>query len=116
MREQIAMNKAMKFVILMGIVSLFADMTYEGARSITGPYLGMLGASAAVVGFTAGLGEFLGYGFRFVSGYFADKTGRYWSIAIIGYILNLAAVPLLALTGHWWTAGLLIILERAGKG
>ncbi len=107
---------AMKFVVLMGIVSLFADMTYEGARSITGPYLGTLGASAAMVGFVAGFGEFLGYGFRLISGYFSDKTTRYWLIAIIGYIINLAAVPLLALTNHWWTAGLLIILERTGKG
>jgi len=107
---------AMKFVIMMGIVSLFADMTYEGARSITGPYLGTLGASAAMVGLIAGFGEFLGYGFRLISGYFSDTTQRYWLIAIIGYIVNLAAVPLLALTGHWWTAGLLIIAERAGKG
>src|SRR5262245_4949337 len=107
---------AVRFIVALGIVSLFADMTYEGARSITGPYLGMLGASAAVVGFTAGLGEFLGYALRLVSGYFIDKTGRYWPIAIIGYTINLSAVPLLALAGHWWIAGLLIILERAGKG
>lgn len=115
-QKDIHKSVAMKFVILMGIVSMFADMTYEGARSITGPYLEILGASAAVVGFTAGFGEFLGYGLRLVSGYFSDKTGRYWPIAIFGYILNLAAVPLLALAGHWWFAGLLIILERAGKG
>lgn len=109
-------SSALHFVILMGVVSLFADVTYEGARSITGPYLDFLGASAAIVGFVAGFGEFLGYGMRLISGYFSDRTGRYWPIAIIGYIVNLAAVPLLALTGHWWIAGLLIILERAGKG
>lgn len=112
----ISKASAVKFVILMGIVSMFADMTYEGARSITGPYLGTLGASAAVVGFVAGFGEFLGYGLRLVSGYLSDRTGRYWPIAIIGYIINLSAVPLLALAGHWWVAGLLIIIERAGKG
>lgn len=100
----------------MGIVSMFADMTYEGARSITGPFLGTLGASAAIVGFVAGFGEFLGYGLRLFSGRYSDRTHRYWFIAITGYIINLAAVPLLALTGHWWTASLLIILERAGKG
>ncbi|WP_232051929.1 MFS transporter [Aquicella siphonis] len=106
----------MKFVLLMGIVSLFADMTYEGARSITGPYLGTLGANAVMVGFIAGLGEFIGYGFRLFSGFFSDKTGRYWPVAITGYVINLAAVPLLAWAGQWWTAGFLIILERAGKG
>jgi MFS family permease len=114
--KDISKSAALKFVVLMGMVSLFADMTYEGARSITGPYLGMLGASAAVVGFVAGLGEFLGYGLRLASGYVADRTGRYWPVAIFGYIINLAAVPLLALAGHWWVAGLLIVIERAGKG
>jgi len=116
MLKDISKLSALKFVVLMGVVSLFADMTYEGARSITGPYLGSLGASAAIVGFVAGFGEFLGYGLRLVSGYFSDKTGKLWTIAIIGYVVNLLAVPLLALAGNWWVAGLLIVIERAGKG
>lgn len=107
---------AFKFVILIGIVSLFADVTYEGARSLTGPYLDFLGASAATVGFVAGFGEFFGYGMRFISGYFSDRTGRYWPITIMGYLINLAAVPLLALAGNWWVASMLMIMERAGKG
>lgn len=105
----------MRFVVLLGIVSLFADMTYEGARSITGPYLGALGASATTVGVVAGLGELIGYGLRLVSGYLSDRTGRYWAVTIAGYSLNLVAVPLLALTGRWEFAALLIIAERTGK-
>ncbi len=108
-------RSAVKFVILIGIVSLFADMTYEGARSITGPYLAVLGASAVVVGFVSGLGEFAGYGLRLISGYLADRTGQYWPITIIGFACNLLAVPLLALTNHWWVAAILIVLERTGK-
>jgi hypothetical protein len=61
-------STAVKFVIVIGIVSLFADWAYEGARSITGPYLAILGASGALVGFIAGFGELLGYGLRVVSG------------------------------------------------
>lgn len=106
---------AIKFVVLLGIVSLFSDMTYEGARSITGPYLAVLGANAAIVGFVAGFGELLGYGLRLVSGYWADRTGKYWMITIIGYACNLLAVPLLALAGHWWIAATLMIIERTGK-
>lgn len=106
---------ALKFVILLSTVSLFADMTYEGARSITGPYLAILGANAAVVGFVAGFGEFVGYALRIVSGYLADRTGKYWTITIFGYICNLLAVPLLALAGHWWVAATLMIVERMGK-
>lgn len=108
-------SKALKFVVLIGLVSLFADMTYEGARSITGPYLAILGANAAVVGFVSGFGELVGYALRMVSGYLADRTGRYWLITIVGYFLNLVAVPLLALAGHWWVAAMLIVLERMGK-
>lgn len=114
-KHDISKVSAFKFVILIGIVSLFADMTYEGARSITGPYLATLGASAAVVGFVAGFGELMGYAIRIASGFIADRTGRYWTITIIGYTCNLLAVPLLALAGHWWIAAVLIILERVGK-
>lgn len=105
---------AYQFIILMGVVSLFGDITYEGARSVTGPFLYSLGANAAVVGFIAGLGEFLGYALRLVSGYWADKTGRYWVFAFLGYGLILA-IPLLALAGIWQVAAVFIIAERMGK-
>lgn len=108
-------QSAIKFVVLIGLVSLFADMTYEGARSITGQYLAVLGASATVVGLVAGVGEFIGYGLRLVSGYISDKTRQYWMLTIIGYMLNLFAVPLLALVGRWDLAAALMILERIGK-
>ncbi|MDP2895148.1 MAG: MFS transporter [bacterium] len=108
-------RSALKFVVLLGVVSLFADLTYEGARSAVGRYLGILGASATAVGIVAGWGELVGYAFRLVSGYLSDRTGRYWAITIAGYTLNLLAVPLLALAGRWELAAALIILERIGK-
>lgn len=114
--KDILKNNALKFIILLGIVSLLADMTYEGARSITGPYLAILGASAVIVGFVSGFGELLGYTLRFFSGYITDRSGRYWAITIGGYLVNLLAVPLLALAGNWEVAATLIILERVGKG
>jgi len=104
-----------RFVVLLGIVSLFADMTYESARSITGPFLALLGASATAVGVVAGLGELLGYALRFVSGRIADRTGRYWAVTLFGYALNLLAVPTLALAGNWQWAVALMFLERVGK-
>lgn len=113
--KDITKGAALKFAVVIGIVSLFADMTYEGARSITGPYLAILGANAAIVGFVAGFGELIGYALRFVSGYAADRSGKYWAIAISGYVCNLLAVPLLALAGHWSVAAVLIVAERVGK-
>ena len=107
---------AFKFVLTVGIVNLFADMTYEGARSITGPFLESLGASALAVGAIAGGGELLGYTLRSVAGYFADKTQRYWLVILIGYFINMLAVPALALAGNWPLAATLMIAERTGRG
>jgi predicted MFS family arabinose efflux permease len=102
------------FIILLGIVSLLGDITYEGARSVTGPYLATLGASASVVGLVAGIGEFIGYALRLASGYLADRTKAYWLLTFIGYGL-LLSIPLLAFAGYWQLAAVLIILERMGK-
>lgn len=104
-----------RFVVMIGVVSLLSDATYEGARSLTGPYLAFLGAGAAAVGVVAGLGELIGYGFRLVSGHIADRTRAYWPVTILGYCLNLLAVPALALANSWEVAAALIILERLGK-
>jgi MFS family permease len=108
-------RSAFRFVLLIGVVSLFADMTHEGARGISGPFLGTLGASATIVAVVAGLGELLGYVLRYVFGYAADRTGRYWPITVIGYTLQMAVVPLLALAGSWQIAAVLIIGERTGR-
>ncbi|MGB9745457.1 MAG: MFS transporter [Bacteroidales bacterium] len=108
-------NKALRFIILLGLVSLFSDMTYEAARSINGPFLEVLGANAFTVGLVAGLGELLGYGLRLLSGWIADRTRKYWLIVFTGYALNLFSVPLLALAGYWQIAVVFILLERIGK-
>jgi len=106
---------ALRFVLLIGVLSLFADFTYEGARSIYGPFLAGLAASAAVVSIVTGFGELVGYGFRLVSGRWADRTGNFGTIAILGYFVQLLAVPTLALAKNWPTAAALIILERFGR-
>lgn len=106
---------ALKFVLMIGIVSFFADFTYEGSRSITGPFLQTLGATGAIVGIVAGLGELLGYGLRLFSGRISERTRGFWLIAFFGYIVQMAAVPLLALAGSWTIAAILILLERVGK-
>lgn len=111
-----ARRTALRFVVSIGIVSLFADMTYEGARSIVGPYLAVLGAGPIFAGLVAGLGEFLGYAVRLFSGRFVDRTRRNWQVMGAGYTLNLLAVPALALAPFAWLAGLLVFLERIGKG
>jgi len=113
--SRLSQKTALKFVILLGVVSLFADATYEGARSIAGPYLAFLGASAAIVGIVSGFGELVGYGLRSLFGYISDRTGKYWTMTIFGYALNLLAVPLLALAGRWEIAAFLMITERMGK-
>jgi len=106
---------ALKFVLLIGVVSFFADFTYEGSRGITGPFLAILGASGTVVGVVAGLGELLGYGLRLVSGTLSERTQKFWPITLCGYVIQMLSVPLLALAGDWKAAALLILVERIGK-
>jgi predicted MFS family arabinose efflux permease len=106
---------ALRFVLLIGVLSFFADFTYEGSRSILGPYLASLQASATVVGVVTGFGELLGYALRLVSGRLADATGKFWPITIFGYVLQMTSVPALALTNSWPAAAVLIVLERVGK-
>ncbi len=107
----------MLFILLFGVVSLFSDMTHEGASSIRGAYLALLGASAGTIGFVSGLGEMIGYSMRYFFGRLTDKTGRYWPMTILGYVLDIAAVPALALVGEhgWMAACLLLVIQRMGK-
>ena len=108
-------KSAFRFIVALGFVSLFADMTYEGARSVIGPLLKDLGASATEVGIIAGLGEMIAASLRYFSGRLADRTRAYWTITTLGYFLNLVVVPGLAFAGNWQAAALLVVAERTGK-
>jgi Arabinose efflux permease len=117
-------DSAWRFIFLLGIVSLCADATYEGARSISGAFLGSLGASGTVVGLVAGGGELLAYGLRLGVGYWSDRLSRdpsrpsrgHWQLTTLGYVVNTAAIPVLAWVDSWPWAALLLLAERLGKG
>jgi predicted MFS family arabinose efflux permease len=110
-----ARSTAFKFLIMIGVANLFADLTYEGARSAIGPFMAQLGATAAIVSIVSGFGEFAGYALRAVVGYIADRTGRYWTLTVVGYAINMLAVPALALAGSWPAAAGLVVAERTGR-
>ena len=116
MRLSIDPKRALRFVVIIGIVNLFADFTYEGGRGVVGAFLGQLGASGAAVGAIAGGGELAGYAIRSVSGVIADRTGFYWLDVWVGYAINVLCVPALALAGSWPAAAGLLIGERIGRG
>lgn len=109
-------KRALRFVVLIGIVNGFADLTYEGGRGIGGAFLGHLGASGAIVGVVAGGGELAGYAIRSVAGAVADRTGLYWLDVWVGYAINMLCVPALALVGNWPAAAGLMVGERIGRG
>ncbi len=115
MEQQFDRRSAYAFIVAFGVVSLFADMAYEGMRGLNGPFLATLGASGAAVGVIAGGGELAGYLIRLVSGRVAQRTGAYWPLAIGGYALTMAAVPAMAFAFNWQTAALFVVLERTGK-
>lgn len=109
-------SPAFSFVLTMGIVNLFADITYEGGGALNGPFLGSLGATAAAISIIAGLGECLGYAVRSISGRIADRTGQHWPVTFLGYGINLLAVPAMALAPNWETAAAFVLAERIGRG
>jgi hypothetical protein len=109
-------KRALRFVLLIGIVNCFADFTYEGGRGIVGAFLGHLGANGVAVGTVAGGGELAGYAIRSVAGIVADRTGLYWLDVWVGYAINVLCVPALAFAGSWPAAAGLVIGERVGRG
>lgn len=116
-KQRRKMTQAMAFILLMGLIALFSDMTHEGARSILGVYLGLTGASAVAIGFISGLGEFVGYALRLLTGILTDRTKKYWLLTILGYAIDVLAIPALALVpkNGWVFACALVLLERVGK-
>ncbi|MCP8309161.1 MAG: MFS transporter [archaeon] len=112
--KQIRVKAAYMAILLLGIVSLMGDVVYEGSRGIIPDYFNFLGAPALIVGLIMGLGEFLGYAIRLVSGILADATKAYWLFIFVGYGL-IAAVPLIAFSWSWELVALLILVERFGK-
>ncbi|MGB8223133.1 MAG: hypothetical protein WCF10_11135 [Polyangiales bacterium] len=42
-RPEKGLSKPLRFVVLLGVVSLFANVTSKEARSVTGPYLAFVG-------------------------------------------------------------------------
>lgn len=117
MKDNKKLSNSLIFIILFGIVSLFSDMTHEGASSLRGVYLSLIGASAGTIGFISGLGELVGYSLRYFFGKLTDKTHKYWQMTIFGYILDILAVPALALVGEdgWIYACGLLVIQRMGK-
>ena len=108
-------NGWVKSVLMFGIISLLGDLVYEGARSVVGPYLKTLGASAFELGLIVGISEMLGYAFRLPSGYIADRYRTYIHLTIIGYLL-IAAIPLMGVFKSLTAVFILLTLERIGKG
>lgn len=117
MKDNKKLSNSLIFIILFGIVSLFSDITHEGASSLRGVYLSLLGASAGTIGFISGLGELVGYSLRYFFGKLTDKTHKYWQMTIFGYVLDILAVPALALVGKdgWIYACGLLVIQRMGK-
>ena len=108
-------RRALAFILTIGALSFFADFAYEGSRSVLGPWLGVLGASAFAISSTTGAGELAGYALRLLSGPAADRTGAFWPIIITGYVIQMLSVPAMALVHTWPQAAALLVAERVGK-
>jgi len=109
------MDAGLMLIIMIGLVDLCADVTYEGGRSMIGQFLGFLGATGSNITIIMGVSEFLGYVARLFSGIIADRTRKYRVLIFIGYLLNMIALPLLSVSYSLPIATCLIMLERCGR-
>ena len=116
-KKKLKITNAINFIILMGIVSMFSDMTHEGAKSIYGAFLELLGASVQTISLVSGLGEFIGCSLILLTSYIENKTKKFWLSTYIGYIINVLAIPALALSSEkgWIFAVVMILMERVGR-
>ncbi len=105
-------------VVLLGLVSLFTDISQEMVVAVLPLYLTLeLGLGALAFGVIDGL-----YGgatalVRLLGGYVADRKGRYKQVAAVGYGASAASkLGLLLALGAWVPTTIALAVDRLGKG
>ncbi|MGZ4945411.1 MAG: MFS transporter [Halobacteriota archaeon] len=104
-------------VLVLGIVSLFADMSTEMVYPLVPLFLvSALGATFIDVGLIEGVAESAASIMKLVSGYFSDRFGKRKFLVSSGYAIAAIAKPLLAFTTAWQQVLAIRFLDRFGKG
>src|SRR5512138_194874 len=107
---------AMWNIILLGIVSLLADISTEMVYPLIPLYLAAVGAGPATLGLIEGSAEMLASLTKVVSGRRSDRTGRRKPLAMLGYGLAAVGKAILALGGGWPVVLVGRLADRFGKG
>ena len=103
-------------VLLLGLVSFFADVSGEMMTPVLPLFIAALGGSGVVVGFIGGLGDAVANIVKIFSGYIADRTGRRKELIAIGYGIPFFAKLGIGLSNSWEQVLILKPTERLGKG
>lgn len=111
------MNKVPRTVWILGLVSLFMDLSSEIIHALLPLFLTTtLGVSVAMVGLIDGIAEATASISKIFSGYISDRIGRRKPLILIGYGLGALSKPIFALAG---SAGIILgarFGDRIGKG
>ncbi|HEU5322866.1 MAG TPA: MFS transporter [Methylomirabilota bacterium] len=105
-------------VVLLGLTSLFTDISAEMVSTILPLYLLFsLNLSPAVFGVVDGLYQGAAALVRVFGGVAADRSGRHKEVAVLGYALSaLARLGLLVVGSGWTLLAGVVMVDRLGKG
>lgn len=106
-----------KNIIILGLVSLFTDISSEMIYPLVPLYLtAVMGASPAVIGIIEGVAESLASLLKIVSGSISDRLGKRKPLTIIGYGLSGASKLLFIMATNWTGILAARASDRFGKG
>jgi MFS family permease len=103
-------------VIILGAVSLLADISSEMVMPLLPAFVVTLGGGAAFIGIIEGAAEGVSALLKYASGRWADRVRRLLPLAMAGYALAAMARPLLAFARAPWHVLAVRSLDRVGKG
>ncbi len=105
-----------KNVLGMSFTSLLTDVSSESVYAVLPFYILSLGYGREIIGLIDGAGELVSSIFKLLSGYIAERVGKYKSITLLGYLLSNIVKPFYAFTRHWIGIMTIKIIDRLGKG
>jgi MFS family permease len=104
-------------IILLGLVSLFTDISTQMVYPILPLYLSaVMGASPAIIGIIEGIAESLASIVKLFSGIASDKYGNKKGLAILGYASSTINKIIILFAATWTGVLVARIIDRFGKG
>jgi len=103
-------------VVLMGLVSLFTDISSESIQSILPLFILEIGGNVLVLGLISGITNAIANVLKGITGWMSDKINKRKPFIVAGYSLSNLSKPLIGLSPSWEMVLGLKTTDRIGKG